>query len=65
MSWLRAIWAELLGLFVDDAAFAGAILLWVLVMGGAAALGFAGAAAAILLFAGLAVILVVSAVRKA
>lgn len=57
MRWLRAAAVALLGLFVDDGWFAGAILLW-------AALTallrpwLDGAAGAVLLFAGLAAILV-------
>jgi hypothetical protein len=66
MTWLRTVWAEFLGLFVDDASFAVAILGWLVV----ATLALkrldlpAGLPPAIL-FAGLAAILVGSAVRAA
>ena len=66
MRWLRTIWRELFGLFVDDASFAVAILAWV----GAVwlllpHLGLPRAAQGPILFAGLAAILVESAVRRA
>lgn len=64
MKWLRAIFAELFGLFVDDGAFAVAILLWLIVIGVVVRMMPAGAWQAIVLFAGLACILVESALRR-
>ncbi len=65
MRWLNAIAAELFGLFVDDGAFAIAILVWLgalwLVL---PRLAIPAAWSGILLFAGLAVILVESAIRR-
>jgi hypothetical protein len=66
MPWLRTIVTETFGLFVDDGAFAGAILAWLIVAG--LVLPHIGTAAAVkgpILFAGLAVILVESATRRA
>jgi hypothetical protein len=66
MGWLRAIWEELIGLFVDDVGFAVAILAWVLVAGvGLPRLGLPAPVPAVVLFAGLAAILVESATRRA
>jgi hypothetical protein len=63
MGWLRAIVTEIWGLFVDDVVLAIASLIWiVLVWLGAAWLGPAAGPA---LFAGLAVILLTSALRRA
>ncbi len=64
MAWLRTTAAEVLGLFVDDGPFAAAILIWI----GAAwlvlpRLGLPGAAQAPILFAGLASLLMGSALR--
>jgi hypothetical protein len=66
MTWVKAVGAELLGLFVDDGRFAIGILVWLVV----ATLAFRHlelppAVPPVILFAGLAVILVESAVRKA
>ncbi len=57
---------ELFGLFVDDGVFAGAILVWV-VAGWRILprLGLPGCLAAVLLFAGLAIILAFGALRSA
>ena len=33
MGWLRTIWSETVGLFVDDTRFAGAIVVWLVVAG--------------------------------
>jgi hypothetical protein len=62
----RAIWGETLSLFVDDGRFAGAILVW-LVLAGLVVwrLSPPPVLAAIGLFAGLAAILIASAVREA
>jgi hypothetical protein len=63
MAWLRAIVTEIWGLFVDDVVLAIASLIWiVLVWLGAAWLGPAAGPA---LFAGLAVILLTSTLRRA
>jgi len=64
MSWLNTIVREILGLFIDDAGFALAILAWVAVCLVLSWLGVASALAGLTLFAGLAVILVESAVRR-
>ena len=63
MGWIRMIATEIWGLFVDDIGLAIASLIWiVLVWLGAARLGPAAGPA---LFAGLAVILLSSALRRA
>ncbi len=64
MSWMRTIFREVFGLFVDDAGFALAILAWVVVCLVISRLGLASAWAGIILFTGLAVILAESAVRR-
>ncbi len=65
MRWLKAIVAELFGLFVDDGAFALAIIVWLgavrLVL---PRLNVPTAWGGIILFAGLALILVESATRR-
>jgi hypothetical protein len=66
MKLLKRIFDEAVGLFVDDGAFAGAILIWLAVV--AALVRFAPGAeawAGPVLFVGLAGILVESAVRRA
>lgn len=63
---LTLIWHELWGLFVDDGIFAGAILIWLLV--GwliLPRLGLPSGVPAVILFAGLATILVLGALRGA
>jgi hypothetical protein len=62
MGWLRSIVREVVGLFVDDGSFAGAILVWVaaVVMGARLVRG-----AGWVMFVGLAVILVESVLRFA
>jgi len=63
MGWIRTIATEIWGLFVDDIGLAIASLVWiVLVWLGAAWLGPAAGPS---LFAGLAVILLSSALRRA
>jgi hypothetical protein len=63
MGWMAGIAREIWGLFVDDLGLAVAILVWVgLVWLGARWLGPAAGPA---LFAGLALILVTSALRRA
>ena len=65
MGALRAVWAEFIGLFVDDGSFAVAILGW-LAVGWLVLprLPLPPAVAPVILFAGLAAILVESAVRR-
>jgi hypothetical protein len=66
MKMLVLIRDELWGLFVDDGVFAGAIVVWLAVAWQVLPrLALPGALPAILLFAGLAVILVFGAIRKA
>jgi hypothetical protein len=61
---LRLIRDELWGLFVDDGVFAGAIILWLVVAWRVLPhLGLPGGLPAVLLFAGLAAILVFGALR--
>lgn len=66
MSSIKKVLSEVLGLFVDDGSFAGAIVVWLglawLVLPRMPSLGpWAG----VLLFAGLAGVLVVGALRRA
>ena len=66
MNWVKTIWSELIGLFVDDGALAVAVLGWVALSW--AVLPRVAAPAGlrpIILFLGLAVILVESALRRA
>ncbi len=66
MQWLKTIAAETLGLFVDDSAFAVAILVWLIIAGVALPhLGIPPAAKGPILFAGFALILIESAARRA
>jgi hypothetical protein len=66
MNWLKTIFAEFIGLFVDDVAFAAAILAWVVVAAlGLPRLGLPAPVPALLLFAGLVIILLESATRRA
>ena len=66
MSVLVLIRDELLGLFVDDGVFAGAIVVWLVAASVLLPrLGPTGWVPAVLLFAGLAAILVFGAVREA
>jgi hypothetical protein len=66
MGWLKTILHEAYGLFVDDGSFAVAILLWLGINWQIVPrLGLALEARGILLFVGLALILVESAVRRA
>lgn len=65
MRWSKTIFAEIFGLFVDDGAFALAIVIWL----GAAwlvlpRLGVPKTWGGIILFAGLALILAESAIRR-
>jgi hypothetical protein len=66
MKWIKTIFHEILGLFVDDAAFALAILIWLGIMRWIASrLNLRATAIAILFFAGLALILIESTARYA
>lgn len=65
MSWLTSIWSEVIGLFVDDGSFAVAILIWL----GACGLvlprvGVPPALPPVILFAGLVVVLAISAITR-
>jgi hypothetical protein len=65
MRWIKTVADELLGLFVDDARFAVAILVWLLLVWLAVSrLGLSPRWAGIGLCVGLAAILVESAVRR-
>ena len=66
MGWFKTAWSEFIGLFVDDGSLAAAVLIWI----GAAwlllpRLGLPPHWSTPILFIGLAVILVESAVRRA
>ena len=64
MNWLKNIFHEVFGLFVDDGSFALAILLWLAVVRWAMPyLNVPSSLTGIILFAGLAVILADSATR--
>jgi len=65
MRWLRTILTEIFGLFVDDGRFALAILIWLgAVWLARSRLGLAPLWAALALFAGVAGILIGSALRR-
>jgi hypothetical protein len=64
MNWLRTVWSEFIGLFVDDYLFAVTILLWLAIAWLALPhIGLGQALPPVLLFAGLAGILVHGAIR--
>jgi hypothetical protein len=64
MNWLKNIFREIFGLFVDDGSFALAILLWLAVVRWAAPrLSIPTGIIGVILFAGLALILAESATR--
>jgi hypothetical protein len=66
MKWLKNVLREIFGLFVDDGAFALAILIWLGLMGWATPhLSISPAFTGLVLFAGLALILIESASRYA
>ncbi|MEO8735363.1 MAG: hypothetical protein ABI380_02365 [Edaphobacter sp.] len=66
MKWIKSIFREIFGLFVDDGSFALAILIWLGLMRWATLrLGISSTATAIILFAGLALILIESTIRYA
>ena len=66
MSSLKFIWSELIGLFVDDGSFAVAILVWLLACGLVLPrIGLPPVLPPAILFAGLVVVLAVSAITRA
>lgn len=66
MTWLKAIFQELFGLFVDDGSFAIAILIWlVLLWLVLPPLHVSGVWRAVILFGGLTAILIESVLRRA
>lgn len=66
MNWIKKIFGELFGLFVDDGAFALAILVWLGIIGCASFyFGFSSIRTAGVLFVGLALILIESTIRYA
>jgi hypothetical protein len=66
MSWLKTIWDEVFGLFVDDVSFAVAIVAWLAASAVLFHLDFAPPALrGPLLFVGLAVIFVENTLRRA
>lgn len=66
MSWLKSIWSELIGLFVDDGNFALSLLIWLAACGlMLPRLDLPSFLPPILLFGGLVVILARSALRRA
>ncbi|WP_159013298.1 hypothetical protein [Acidisoma sp. S159] len=66
MKWIGTIVREVFGLFVDDGNFAIAILVWLALVGlGLPRLGIAAVWDGLILFAGLALIMVVSAAQRA
>ncbi len=65
MNWIRTILAELFGLFVDDGSFALAILAWIAFARLCLPLLCPEGGDAMAFFAGLALILIGSAIRRA
>lgn len=66
MKWIKTVLREIFGLFVDDAVFALAILLWLgLMRWMTSRLSLSPTSMAILFFAGLALILIESTARYA
>jgi hypothetical protein len=66
MTWLKGIWAELIGLFVDDLAFALSIVIWLIACGLVLPrLSLPSIVPPAILFVGLVLILARSAVRRA
>jgi hypothetical protein len=66
MKWIKTILREIYGLFVDDGAFALAILIWLsFIRWTNSHLRLSPATSAIILFAGLALILIESTARYA
>lgn len=66
MNWIKSILREIFSLFVDDGSLALAILIWLaLIRWTAPHRSFSGPVAGIILFAGLALILIESTARYA
>ena len=66
MDWIKAVWAEFIGLFVDDGSLAIAVLVWLAVCWILLPrLGLPSVWQPSLLFVGLALILAESAIRRA
>lgn len=66
MTWIKNVLREIFGLFIDDGAFALAILVWLGVVHWAARyIRFSSITLAVILFVGLALILLESATRYA
>jgi hypothetical protein len=66
MQWIKAILAEVFGLFVDDGAFAVAILIWLVLAGLMLPyIELPPGAKGPILFAGLAAVFIESAARRA
>lgn len=66
MKWVNAVWREIFGLFVDNGRFALSIAIWLVLTGLLLpAIGLGGSWAGLILFAGLAVILLESVIRRA
>lgn len=66
MKWIKSILREIVGLFVDDGAFALAIIIWIGLIGWTTShFSILSGSAAIILFVGLALILIESATRYA
>jgi hypothetical protein len=66
MSWMKTIILEIYGLFVDDGSFALAIVAWLAIVGLALPwLNLPASANALILFAGLLLILLESTLRQA
>jgi hypothetical protein len=66
MGWIRTVAREIFGLFVDDVGFAITIVVWLVLCGLLLPpAGIPPAVKAVILFAGLAAILLESAVRRA
>ena len=66
MSWLKTIWSEFIGLFIDDVSFAVALVVWLIVAHtlfhmDLVPMGLRG----LLLFSGLAAIFVENTLRRA
>ena len=65
MSWLKTIWTEFVGLFIDDLSFAIAIVIWLITAYGLFHMNLVPAFwRGPLLFAGLAVIFVENTLRR-
>ena len=66
MSWLKIVWHELVGIFIDDGWFALAIVVWLVLLGGLLPhVPVRPIWQAVLLFGGLAAILTESVLRRA